>query len=169
MKRLILHWDGGTGIVNDTARSHYHYMVDTNAKLHKGKYKVTDNENCTDGVYAQHTGGGNTGSIGVCMLGMYGFTEKEKKTNFPLTKAQFEKTCLLCAELCKMYNIKVTPRTVMTHYEFGLLNPSTSSRGKIDIIHLPFIETMETKEIGNFIRSKIRWYYNHLNQYKNLI
>ena len=50
----------------------------------------------------------------------------------------------------------------MTHYEFGLKNQSTSSRGKIDIIFLPPYPDVKTSEIGDFIRNKVKWYLTHL-------
>ena len=46
----------------------------------------------------------------------------------------------------------------MTHYEFGLNNPKTSSAGKIDIIYLPPYSWVAQGDIGAFIRSKIKWY-----------
>lgn len=46
----------------------------------------------------------------------------------------------------------------MTHYEFGQNNPKTTSFGKIDIVYLPPYPWIAKKDIGSFIRSKIRWY-----------
>ena len=46
----------------------------------------------------------------------------------------------------------------MTHYEFGLKNPKTTSAGKIDIIYLPPYPWVSKDEVGSFIRSKIKWY-----------
>ena len=50
----------------------------------------------------------------------------------------------------------------MTHYEFGLKNPKTTSKGKIDIIYLPPYPTIKKENIGDFIRNKIKWYSSHL-------
>lgn len=58
----------------------------------------------------------------------------------------------------KKYDLDITPQTVMTHYEFGLKNPKTSSAGKIDIIYLPPYPWVSKDEVGSFIRSKIKWY-----------
>ena len=46
----------------------------------------------------------------------------------------------------------------MTHCEFGICNPDTSSAGKIDITYLPPYSWVAKRDIGNFIRTKIRWY-----------
>lgn len=161
MKRVIIHWTAGANKPNATDLQHYHYIVDSEGKIYAGKYKPEDNENCTDGRYAQHTGGGNTGSVGVSMSGMCGFTSSRNLGKYPLTKKQCESTFKLCAELCKKYNIPVTKSNVMTHYEFGKSHPNTSSAGKIDIIYLPPYPEQTTDKIGDFIRSKIRWYQQH--------
>ena len=129
----------------------------------KGKFAPGDNLNCNDGKYAQHCGGGNTGAIGVSMCGMYvpkGVNIKE--TKFPLTRIQCEATFKLVAELCKKYNIKITPQTVLTHYEFGQAHPKTSSYGKIDIVYLHPFPEIDKKNMGDFIRNKIEWYFNKL-------
>ena len=162
MKRIILHWTAGTNQPNATDLQHYHYLVDSMGVVHYGKYKPEDNENCQDGRYAQHTGGGNTGSIGVSLCGMCGFHSNKDVGKYPLTKKQCEAAFKLCAELCKKYKLAVTPQTVMTHYEFGKAHPNTSSAGKIDIIYLPPYPEQTTDKIGDFIRNKVRWYYSHI-------
>ena len=158
MKRIIIHWTAGAGSPNSVDKQHYHYLIDSKGVVHNGIFKPEDNENCTDGRYAQHTGGGNTGSIGIALCGMFCFNSLTNVSKYPLTRIQCERMFKLCAELCKKYNIPVTSQTVMTHYEFGLKNPKTSSKGKIDIIYLPPFPTISKDKIGDFIRSKIRWY-----------
>ena len=128
----------------------------------QGKYKPEDNDNCSDGVYAAHTGGGNTGSIGVCFCGMYGFQSKANCGYFPISKVQFEACMKFIAELCLKYKLEVSNLTVLTHYEFGRLNPKTSSAGKIDITYLPPYDWVAKEDVGNFIRSKVRWYRESL-------
>lgn len=161
MKRIIIHWTVGSNTPNTTDIEHYHYLITSTGEIKTGKYNPEDNENVTDGVYAQHCGGGNTGSIGVAICGMYGFKNRSNIGKYPLTKKQCEATFKLCADLCKKYNIKITPQTVMTHYEFGLAHPKTSSHGKIDIVFLPPYPWVTQSEVGNFIRSKIKWYYQN--------
>ncbi|MCD8378544.1 MAG: N-acetylmuramoyl-L-alanine amidase [Candidatus Gastranaerophilales bacterium] len=158
MKRIIIHWTAGTGSPNSVDKQHYHYLIDSKGEIHNGDFKPEDNENCSDGKYAAHTGGGNTGSIGISLCGMYGFTSADNVGNYPLSKIQCEAAFKLAANLAKKYNIPVTKQTVMTHYEFGLKNPSTTSAGKIDIIYLPPYPDVEKAKAGDFIRNKIRWY-----------
>jgi len=163
MKRIIIHWTAGTNQPNGTDFLHYHYIVNGDGVVVAGKFRPEDNLNCQDGKYAQHTGGGNTGSIGVSMCGMYVPKNTPiEKTKYPLTAKQVEATFKLCAELCKKYNIPVTPQTVMTHYEFGKANPKTSSAGKIDIVYLHPYKDVKRDEMGNFIRAKIRWYLSKI-------
>ena len=155
MKRIIIHWTAGLGSPNSTDKHHYHYLIDTKGNVYDGKFKPEDNEDCTDGRYAQHTGGGNTGSIGVALCGMLNGVNEKK---YSLTRIQCERMFKLVAELSKKYNIPVTSENIMTHYEFGLKNPNTTSKGKIDIIYLPPFPEISRDKIGDFIRGKVKWY-----------
>lgn len=158
MKRIIIHWTAGTYYPTDYEKEHYHFLVDKEGNVHNGKFKPEDNGICRVGKYAAHTGGGNTGSIGVAICAMAGFKDKKVVGNYPILKKQFESTMALCAELSNKYNISVTPQTVLTHYEFGKKNPKTTSAGKIDIVYIPPYSWVTPEEAGSFIRSKIKWY-----------
>lgn len=162
MKRIILHWTAGGPVPTSYEKGFYHYLVDSIGKIHFGKFKPESNLNCKPGMYAAHTGGGNTGSISVSMCGMANFRSKNNQGPFPITKMQFESTMKLCAELTAKYKIKITPETIMTHYEFGQKHPKTTSYGKIDIIFLPPFPWISRQDIGSFIRSKVRWYKDNL-------
>ena len=157
MNKIIIHWTGGAWFPNATDKEHYHFLIDKNGKVINGKFKVEDNENCNDGKYAAHCGGGNTGAIGVSMCGMYvpkGVNIKD--TKFPLTKKQCEACFQLVAQLCKKHLINLN--NVLTHYEFGQAHPKTSSNGKIDITFLPPYPEIKQNQIGGFIRNKVKWY-----------
>lgn len=158
MKRIIIHWTAGTYKPTEHEKLCYHYLVDDKGKVHYGKYRPEDNLNVNDGKYAAHTGGGNTGSIGIAMCAMIGFKNSKSVGNYPITPKQFESAMEFCAKLCKQYNLKVTPDTVMTHYEFGLKHPKTTSAGKIDIVYIPPYSWVDKADCGSFIRSKIKWY-----------
>ena len=162
MKRIIIHWTAGTYRPNQTDLLHYHYIIDDKGACYDGVYTVQDNENCLDDVYAAHTGGGNTGSIGVAFAGMYGYVSRLQIGRYPITAIQFEAGCKKVAELCKKYNIPITPETVLTHYEFGKKHPKTTSAGKIDITYLPHQPVLDKDSIGKFIRNKVMWYYNNI-------
>lgn len=158
LRRIIIHWTAGTGQPNCTEYEHYHYLVNADGVVIKGKYSPEDNENCNDGEYAAHTGGGNTGSIGLALCGMNGFVSRSKVGRYPLNKEQCERFFKLIAQVASKYKIPIDPTHVMTHYEFGKKNPKTSSVGKIDIVYLPPYPEISQDKVGNFIRSKARWY-----------
>lgn len=163
MKRIIIHWTGGIGQPNNLEYNHYHYIVNKDGLIIEGKYKPEDNENCNDGKYAAHTGGGNTGSIGVAVCGMLKYVGgKPNSTEYPLNQKQCEACWKLVAELCKKYNIAVTSTTVLTHYEFGITHPKTTSYGKPDISYLHYEPQLKPSEIGNYIRNKVKWYLSHI-------
>ena len=103
MNKIIIHWTAGTYQPNTTDLEHYHFLIDGEGKKHNGKYKPEDNENCNDGKYAAHTGGGNTGAIGVSMCAMAGFNSAASCGNYPITPVQLEACFKLCAELCKTF------------------------------------------------------------------
>ena len=162
MRKIILHWTAGNYFPSDFDKSFYHYLVDKNGKIYQGKFPPEANMICKKGNYAAHTGGGNTGAIGVSMCAMAGFKNSKTVGNYPITKKQFEATMELCAKLCLAYNIQITPDNVMTHYEFGIKHPNTTSAGKIDIIFLPPYSWVSQNDVGSFIRSKIKWYKQKL-------
>lgn len=158
MKRIILHWTAGLGHPNTHEFECYHYLINRDGLVINGKYTPEDNLNCQDGKYAAHTGGGNTGSIGIALCGMAGYKSIQNAGDCPLTKIQCERAFKLIAELAKKYNLAITPQTVMTHYEFGKTHPNTTSAGKIDITYLPPYAWVQSSDVGDFIRSKARWY-----------
>jgi len=158
MNRIILHWTAGGPVPTSYEKDCYHYLIDSLGRIYKGKFKPEANAVCKKGMYAMHTGGGNTGSIGVSMCAMANFRDKNNQGDFPITKIQFEATMKLCAKLAKDCDIDITPETVMTHYEFGQKHPETTSYGKIDIVFLPPYPWISKEDVGSFIRSKIRWY-----------
>lgn len=162
MKRIILHWTAGKYRPNSCDLEHYHFLVDGNANVIKGKYDVCANENCNDGVYAMHTGGGNSGSIGVAMCAMFGYKSFADVGRYPIKPAQFERTMKLCAELLRKYELTLSSETLMTHFEFGFKHPNTSSFGKIDVTYIPSYPYVRGNEVGDFIRAKVRWYLENL-------
>ena len=162
MKRIILHWTAGKYKPNRCDLEHYHFLIDGNGIVHNGKFPVSANENCKDGLYAQHTGGGNTDSIGIAMCAMLGYKNSTQIGNYPITAVQFERTMQLCAQLLQKYNLPLSSKTMMTHFEFGFKNPKTSSFGKIDVTFIPSYPHIRGNEVGEFIRSKVRWYMENL-------
>ena len=164
-RKIIIHWTGGTLTPNNIEREHYHYLIgykDGKPFIEKGLFSVEDNDNCYDGKYAQHTGGGNTGAIGIAICGMLGYKGKHEIGKYPFNEAQFDKMCRLVAEVSLKYRIPINKALVMTHYEFGLKHTETSSAGKPDISFLPFNPTMKAEKIGNYIRETAECWFTKL-------
>jgi N-acetyl-anhydromuramyl-L-alanine amidase AmpD len=154
-KGIVCHWTGGTYIPNTTDKTHYHFLIDGKGKVVEGKYRPSDNLDCSDGKYAAHCGGGNTGRIGVALCGMW-------SKDYPIKRIQLEAMCKLVAQLSKEYNIPINSDSILTHSEFGHKNPSTTSFGKVDIDKLPCIALYTRNDCGNWIRNKVNWYRQRL-------
>ena len=173
-KRIILHWTAGGYYPNKIEKQHYHYLIDKDGKVYEGDYKPEDNLNCNDSKYAAHCGGGNTGAIGIALCGMYGYKSTKEPGKSFITKKQCETMFHLVAMLLKKYSLSFD--TVLSHAMFGVLNPKTSSRGKIDITVLPpcydsdknytnlCLKYGKTKGVNEFIKLKIKWYYDRVTE-----
>ena len=171
MKRICIHWTAGTGFPSEFEKQHYHRLVDYRGDIYPGKKPPEVNlpkngKYLTEADdYVAHCGGGNSFCIGWALCGMAGFVNPQKPGSNLLRKMQFEKACYGIARDCNLYHIPVTPETVFTHYEFGKANPNTPSRGKIDIIWLPFRPDIPANKVGAFFRSTVNWY---LQKIKNV-
>ncbi len=156
MKRIIIHWTGGTGTFGALDAEHYHFAIDWTGKVHQGKHKPEANLDCTDGRYAAHTRRCNTGSIGVALCGMHEAVERPfDPGKNPINHKQIDALAELCADLCEGYGIPVTPQTVLTHAE---VQPTLGikQRGKWDITWLPDAKgPMNPINAGNILRERI--------------
>lgn len=139
-KGIVLHWTAGNYYPCEYDKEHYHYLIDKDGKIYKGKYSPEDNLNCKDGKYAAHAGGYNTGRIGISIC-----CRKDLKT-LP-TKAQIEVMCKLASELCLKYNIP--SENVVTHAELSL-------NRKIDINEIPCFEIKGIRNCGKFFRTRVK-------------
>jgi len=186
MKRKIInHWTAGTLFPNNTDLEHYHFLIDAKGRLHLGLHSVSSNDCISYGDkneftlqtgkagssgltpashdYAAHTGGGNTMSIGVAVCGMAGFVSPTNQGKYKLTKIQTEKLFETNAILAFQEGYKIIDENIlMTHMEFGLKHPDTSSAGKIDICWLPAYPDVKSQDVGDFIRNKSQWYLDKL-------
>ena len=163
MDTMCIHWSAGQYVPNEDAINDYHYLIGYDVKkdegiIYPGRFKPEDNLICYDGVYAHHCGGGNTKSIGLAFCGMLGYKGPARIGNYPLMRKQLEKGFSYAADRCLFYKIPIVKEKVYTHFEFGLLHPETSSRGKIDINFIPGHPDIKPHECGDYIREKILWY-----------
>lgn len=72
MKRIIVHWTGGTNQCSALDKQHYHWIIDGSGTVHPGKWPELANKKLFGAAYAAHTKGCNTGSIGISLCGMAG-------------------------------------------------------------------------------------------------
>jgi hypothetical protein len=162
MRKICLHWTAGTHARTEADARSYHFTVGPDGAVSAGQFRPEANiPPLRSGQYAAHCGGGNSWCIGVALRGMAGYQGPGRVGKAPVTRLQGEAAWSLTAELCKTYAIPVTPDTVFTHYEFGKRHPGSGSAGKIDIVHLPYAPDVQTADIGDYIRGKVRWYLKH--------
>ena len=49
MKRIIIHWTAGLYYPTELEKTHYHFLVDKDGKVHEGKFKPENNLRCAAG------------------------------------------------------------------------------------------------------------------------
>lgn len=157
MKRIILHWTAGGYRASALDRAHYHLLIEGDGTTVLGDKKPEANENTSDGDYAAHVRGFNTGSIGVGLCAMAGAEGWPKMApgRYPITKEQLAHMAVAVADLCETYNIPVTRETVLTHAEVEITH-GVKQRGKWDIRWLPGMTAVgDPIEVGDQLRRMI--------------
>lgn len=163
MRSITFHWTAGSHRPSIEDRNHYHFIVDGDGKIYRGKFRPEDNiPPLHDGYYAAHCGGGNSFNIGISLCGMAGYTSPGRPGPYPLTRKSYEAACKLAAQLSHQYDIPIDAAHIFTHAEFGWGHPATSSHGKIDITWLPWEPGVRPKEVGTKIRNTVKWYADQL-------
>lgn len=160
MSRVITHWTAGAYAVSNLDKDHYHIIIDGNGVLVRGDHSISDNVNTSDGDYAAHTRGLNTGSIGVSVAAMAGARERPfDPGRFPMNEVQWETMARVVAELCSFYKIPVTPQTVLGHGEVEDILGVTQS-GKWDPMVLPWKLGLTFRQVGDLFRERVAHYLN---------
>ena len=156
MKRVILHWTAGGYKASDIDREHYHILIEADGKLVKGRHSIQENITTEDNVYAAHTQGLNTGSIGVSVCCMAEAIETPFDAGyFPMTKIQWDTMAQVVAELCHFYNIPVTAETVLGHGEVEAIL-GIPQMGKWDPMILPWNSELSKTEVGKEFRDLVK-------------
>jgi len=157
MDRVIFHWTAGNHKASEFDRGHYHILIEDDGKLIRGIPVISGNAAASPvGKKASHTLNCNTGSIGVSLCCMAGAVESPFNAGSdPLTREQWEKASSVIADLCRQYQIPVTPRTVLSHAEVQA-NLGITQRQKWDIAILPFDQEFNTaRECGDRMRHEV--------------
>ena len=161
MKRIIWHWSAGGNKANGTDRRAYHIIIEGDGKVVKGNSPISANARISNprdtSTYAAHTGGLNTGSIGVSLAGMRGAQESPFRAGpSPITQAQVDALIRVTADLCREYGIPVTDKTVLSHAE---VEPrlGVKQRPRWDIAWLPgMTRAGDPMAIGDGLRDRVR-------------
>lgn len=152
-RRIICHWSAGGYKASSLDRKHYHFMIEDDGKIVKGLHSIADNDSTRDGKYAAHTRKSNTKAIGLSVCCMADAT-RTNPGRFPMTEVQWRRMAELAAELCKRYDIPVTPTTVLGHFEVER-NLGIKQRGKWDPGFLPWDPQAKESEVGARFRSVV--------------
>ena len=164
LKRIVIHHTGGSYRPSVHDKQCYHYLIDDVGNIIKGNFSPQANISCVDGEYAPHIKMFNTGSIGVACCGNFNYDIKNRSnsTKYPLTQPQLESMCSVIAHLCHTFDIKVNEATVFTHYQYDnkyKYNPDIYE-GKTDITFIPYCPNLSVKNVGSYLRAKVKWYYD---------
>jgi hypothetical protein len=156
MKRIVLHWTAGGHRASQLDKAHYHILIEKDGKLVRGTHSIADNVATGDGVYAAHTLGANTGSIGLGVCAMAEAVERPFSPGpSPMLELQWRTLAEVTAELCRFYQIAVTPRTVLGHGEVQA-NLGITQKGKWDPMILPWDPEMSRTQVGSFFRTLVQ-------------
>jgi hypothetical protein len=152
-RRIICHWTAGGYQASALDRKHYHFLIEDDGRVVAGLRSVKDNDSTADGTYAAHTLRCNTKSIGVAACCMSGAT-RTNPGRFPMIELQWRRMAEVAAELCKRYQIEVTPKTVLGHFEVERVL-GIRQRGKWDPGFLPWDPKASEREVGERFRSVV--------------
>lgn len=159
MKRIHCHWTGGAYTASDTDKEHYHFLIEQDLDIIKGKHSIAANVNVSGKSpddYAAHTLNANSGAVGLALCCMGGAIESPFHAGrFPMTAKQFNLLVEVIRQLCAVYDIPVTPTTVLTHAEVQD-NLGIQQRGKWDYTRLPFLpNVVGAKAVGDYLRARV--------------
>lgn len=158
MKRIIWHWTAGTHKANSVDKKSYHYIIEGDGTVVTGNHPVSANalgKRLVSGQYAAHTFNLNSGSIGVSLAAMAEAVESPFNAGqYPITAAQVAALVELTEKLGKVYNIPVSPTTMLSHAEVEK-TLGVKQKNKWDITYLPGYGKKSPKEIGDILRKMV--------------
>lgn len=155
MKRIIMHWTAGDYFPDSGEEKHYNAILGGDLKWRPG-VSILEQVDISDGVYAAHTRGLNTKSIGLSMCCAAGAQEKPIGAvwgKYPPTKPMYDEFIKGVNEYALAYNIPVTYDRIFSHAEAQALGYPQS--GKWDFTRFPFTNVQGARAIGDMIRRDI--------------
>lgn len=155
MSRIIWHWTAGNYSPSDLALEHYHFVIDGNGRYFDA-VPIELNTTPLKSGYAAHTRNCNSDSIGISCCAMGNAIEHGDFGKWPLKANQIDTLITLSVALCHFYDIKVSPKTTLSHAEVQN-NLGIAQRGKWDIGVFPFLPKLNTpQQCGDYIRAKVQ-------------
>lgn len=160
INRIHWHWTGGSYEVTHSTLSHYNDVHTFDGDSHDGAPALQQVYYQPGRVGVSHTRMANTGAIGQAVACMHGATENGRKVDagkYPITWDGIDAMLERSAEYCKMFDIRVSPWTTITHAEVQT-NIGIRQRGKWDIRVLPddLTTLLGVREAGNILRKRLQ-------------
>lgn len=173
LQRIVFHWTAGTHKASPFDREHYHVLIEADGNVVRGVPTIDGNGvGSARGRKASHTLNCNTGSIGVSLCCMGGPDVREQPFiagRYPMTRVQWEKLAFVLADLCRVYDIAVTPKTVLSHAEVQS-NLGIKQRQKWDVSRLAFDPTVKgAKVCGDQMRAMVKQAMNPITTVAGLV
>ncbi|HEV8241427.1 MAG TPA: N-acetylmuramoyl-L-alanine amidase [Thermoanaerobaculia bacterium] len=156
MRRVICHWTAGAYKASSLDKEHYHFLVEADGKVVRGRHSIADNVSTDDGIYAAHTLGANTGAIGIAVCAMFNAVQSPfHPGSFPMLESQWLRLADIAAEVCRAYSLPVTPQTVLGHGEVQV-QLSIAQKGKWDPMVLPWQPSWSITQVGTYFRTLVQ-------------
>ena len=156
MARVIVHWTGGTYKASRPDRQHYHILIEGDGTVVYGVHGIDANATPEREPRASHTRNCNTGSIGVAVCCMkYAREQPFSAGPFPMTIAQWQVLAEVVGELCRRYEIAVTPSTVLGHGEVEA-TLGIDQHEKWDPLVLPWLPSQPRQQVMNEFRAAVQ-------------
>lgn len=158
VRGVVWHWTAGAHGVIELERHHYNWVFDNLGNVYDGNHSVQDqvNYDVQSGVGASHTKSMNTGWLGLSVDAMAGAIESPLNwgTN-PLTWAGIDAMLDWTMELCKEYDIPVSPWTTLSHAEVQQ-TLGVQQRFKWDYKVLPgYTRAEDARKVGDVLRNRM--------------
>ena|SRR2546425_1659655 len=148
VRRVVMHWTAGGPSPSFFERLHYHFLIDREGVVHRGRFPV--------GRWPPHTRRLNTGSIGIALCGMAQATPAPLRVGpSPITAAQLEALPVIAAQVLGRYGLPVTEQTLLSHCEVPRVY-GRPQRGKWDIAWVPGLTGLAPQHVGDRLRNEAR-------------
>lgn len=160
INRIHWHWTGSSYSVTWDVRRRYNNVFDKDGNEYDGGAPAQQQAAYMPyKVGVSHTLSGNTGAIGLAVAAMGNASEgggRVDQGKWPLTWEGIDAMLKKTMDYCKVFGIKVSPWTTLTHAEVQT-NIGIRQNGKWDIRCLPDNPTklLGTKECGDILRARM--------------